>query len=323
MKRIFVILIIITALFTTACKHANNKKSMKGDEKVELKDFVVFFDDIKLPVAFKDSILAKKPNDSSTISQQVFNQFITDTIFNKDFGKDAPAIYAVGKFRNGKKETYLLIWAIHNKKRKLYAAVMNEKDSFKTMAPMLSLNGSPGKENLSIDSKFTFTNSNDTKGADGTIYTVNKVIAYNNAGVFMVILTDGLPAGVEMPIIDPIDTLPKKGKFAGNYAKNKRNFISVRDGSKPQSVKFFIHIEKELPQHATGEFKGEAIMVSADSAVYKADGDPCGLSIKFEKGHVEIIESNCGNRHDMETSFDGNYTKQKEAVKTVVKIKKK
>lgn len=298
--------------FLAACKHGPEKKSMKGDEQVVVADFIAFFDQLNLPITFKDSLLAKKPNDSLSISSMVFARFISDTVFHTDFNGETPNVYAIGQIKNSKKETYLLFKAAHAKKQRLYVAVMDEKDSFKTCYPMLSLNGSPGKENLSIDNKFTFTNSSDTKGSDGTIYTVNKVLAYN-MGAFMVILTDGLPAGVELPIIDPIDTLPRKGQFAGNYVINKRSFISIRDGSKPNLVRFFIHVEKD--KNAVGELKSEATMQTSDSAMYKADGDPCGLSFKFSGNVLQIVESNCGNRHDMGASFDGDYKKQKEAVK--------
>jgi hypothetical protein len=317
MKRIILNSLLVILMFAS-CKHGTDKKSMKGDEQVVVADFIAFFDKIDLPVTFKDSLLAKKPNDSAMISQTVFSQFISDTVFHNDFKGETPNIYAVGQFKNGKKETYLLFKGVHNKKQKLYVAVLNEKDSFKTCYPMLSLNGNPGKESLSIDNKFTFTNSSDTKGEDGTIYTVNKVLAYN-MGAFMVILTDGLPAGVQLPIIDPIDTLPRKGKFGGNYTINKRNFVSIRDGSKPQQVRFFIHVEKD--KNASGELKGEAMMLTSDSAIYKADGDPCGLSIKFNGSSLMVTESNCGNRHDMGCTFDGKFIKQKEITKPKEKKK--
>lgn len=315
MKKIFVNGLLIAVLFI-ACKHGIEKKSMKGDVPVVVKDFIDFFDKISLPVTFKDSLLTKKPNDSTMISSTVFSQFISDTVFHADFKGEMPNVYAIGQLKNGKKETYLLLKATHGKKQKLYVAVLNENDSFKTAYPMLSLNGGPGNETLSIDNKFNFTISSDTKGSDGTVYTVNKVLAYN-LGTFMVILTDGLPAGVELPIINPIDTLPHKGKFAGNYAIDKRNLISIRDGVKPQQIKFFIHVEKD--KKASGELKGEATMLTADSAIYKADGDPCGLSIKFNDGNIDIVESNCGNRHDMGCTFDGRYIKQKEKKRTANK----
>lgn len=311
MKKIFLNGLLAFVLLA-ACKHGVSKKSMKGDEKVAVKDFIDFFDKLKLPVTFKDSTLTKIPNDSLLISPLVFSQFVSDTVFHEDFKGETPNVYAVGQIKNGKKETYLLFKAAHGKKERLYVAVLDEKDSFKTCYPMLSLKGNPGKESLSIDNKFTFTISSDTKGVDGKIYSVNKVLAYN-MGAFMVILTDGLPAGVELPIIDPIDTLPRKGKLAGNYIINNRNFISIRDGSKPNLIRFFIHIEKD--KNAVGELKSEAAMITTDSAIYKADGDPCSLALKFKGNELQITESNCGNRHDRGASFEGLYKKQKEPIK--------
>src|SRR4051794_39740618 len=100
MKRLYTV-IFIAALAFASCKNGS-KKSMKGDEKVEATDFIEFFNDVALPVTISDSVFRKKPADTSLIDNTIFNQFISDTIFKHDLGKEQPRIYAIGKFSNGK-----------------------------------------------------------------------------------------------------------------------------------------------------------------------------------------------------------------------------
>ena len=78
-----------------SCK-SGGKKSMKGDEKVEAPDFVSFFNDLSLPITLSDSLFIKKPADSSLIESAVFHQFVSDTIFKNEFGKEKPKVFAIG-----------------------------------------------------------------------------------------------------------------------------------------------------------------------------------------------------------------------------------
>lgn len=312
--------ILIAFIALAGCK-GGGKKSMKGDEQVEAGDFISFFDDVTLPLALSDSLFNKKPGDSSQIEAAIFKQFINDSILKKEFGKTLPKIFALGKFRNGAEETYLLFRAVAPASQHVYVAAMNKENKFTAAVPVLSSAGVPGRERLTVDSKYNFTHADDTRAADGSSSTVTQVYAYNNAGVFMVILTDGVPAGTDLPIVDPNDTLSRKNKYAANYAKDKRNILTIRDGSKPQQVRFFIHIEKKEPQFCDGQLKGEAIMSGADSATFTGSGEPCSLGFKFSSNSIRVTETNCGNRHGMECSFNGSFLKQKPAVKAKEKKK--
>ncbi len=317
--------ILIAAIALSGCK-GGSKKSMKGDETVDAADFVSFFKNISLPITLSDSLFIKKPADSTLIESSVFNQFVSDTIFKNEFGKVLPKVYAIGKFSNGEEETYLLLRATASGKQMAYAVTINKKNQFMAAMPVLSTAKPKGTETMIIDAKYNFTHSTNTRLSDGSVNTLSKVYAYNNAGIFMVILTDGVPAGTDLPIIDPNDTLSRKGRFSGNYAKDKRNILNIRDAATAQQFKFFIHIEKKDGRFCDGELKGEARMVGSDSATYTANGDPCTLGFKFGGGSIRITESNCGNRRGAECSFDGLFRKQKEPVKSKEKkpvVKKK
>jgi hypothetical protein len=106
--------------------------------------------------------------------------------------------------------------------------------------------------------------------------------------------------------------LPKKNKLSGDYIKDKRNYVSIRDGKTPSDLLFFIHFEKENGE-CTGELKGEAIMQGTKTAIYQATGNPCVLEFTLTGSSVSLKEQQaCGSYRDIKCFFDGSYSKRKE-----------
>ena len=282
---------------------------MTGTDEVSLLEFVDFFDDLKLPLTFYDSILNKKPNDSLLIGHPVLKKYISDTVFAGVYGKEIPKVYAIGKFKNQAFETYLLL-ATKGSKSGLYVVALDKDNQPKASLPLLRSGKNSNTVNrITVDAKYTFTLTDEYKNSDGSHSEYNTVYAYNTAGLFMTILKDGLPEGVEMPIINPIDTMPAKGKLAGNYGANSRNFISIRDGRSPNKIMFFINFDNG--KACTAELKGDALLIGKDSAVYSSNTDPCIIGFKFSPNSIRITEiKNCGNKRPMECSFNASYRKQ-------------
>src|SRR6187399_181374 len=104
-KKLFAILAI--CMLFGAC--GKSKKKMSGQDSVDVKDFISFFDEASLPIVITDSVLKQKNSDSTLISDTIINQFIGDTIFQALYGEEIPKIYAMGRFKNPDAETYLLL----------------------------------------------------------------------------------------------------------------------------------------------------------------------------------------------------------------------
>ena len=135
-----------------------------------------------------------------------------------------------------------------------------------------------------------------------------------NSGIndFTLILTE---PNVEMiqDVYNPIDTLAKKNKLAGDYIKDKKNFVSIRDGKNDQEILFFVHFEKDKGE-CIGELKGTAKLISAKKAQYKEAGNPCTLEFDFTTSSVSMKEvEGCGSYRDIKCFFDGKYPKKKAA----------
>src|SRR5688572_1849237 len=106
------LVILLATIIVAGCKQ-KKKPSMSGEDPVEAKDFIEFFQTVSLPFQVADSILPKKDKDSLLISQKVFSQFVPDSVMLKNFGKGAKLkIYPLGKVEVSNAETYLFIKAI-------------------------------------------------------------------------------------------------------------------------------------------------------------------------------------------------------------------
>ncbi len=306
-----------------SCRHKSGKSSAEA-RKIEPEEFRGMFHGLKLPLTFGDSSLSRKPTDSA-LSRTVFSQFISDSLLQKNFGKSGkPTLYAVGKLVVKKAETYLLIKALTPAKKILYVACLDAEGVFKTGMPILVRDeDSDLKYAATIDSKYAISVSRLHKGKDGKSLFARTVYVYNSEGVFTLIMresNEGKPR--TGAIYNPVDTLPHKHKFTGDYLQDPKNFISFRDGKNNTILRFFVHFEKD-DGNCKGELKGEAKMVSPTVARYSANGDPCSVEFSFTDKTVRMKElEGCGNHRDIRCYFEGIYNKHKEAEPKPVKGRK-
>ena len=296
-------------LLIVACK--GKKTSLQDDDSVTIKEFIEFFPETPLPFRVADTTLVKKSTDSLQIGYKIFTQFIPDSLIHKDFGKGVtPKIFPLGKAREEDKETYLFIKATTGAKRVAYLACFNKDNEFLQMLPLVKTGFDQHSSAYgTLDKKFQITTYYEKKRANGETTFKRNVYIYNSgANEFTLILTEPNEEMIEN-IINPIDTLPAKNKFSGDYVKDKKNFISVRDGKKASEPLIFVHFEKG---DCGGELKGTARFVSNTLAVYQEGGNPCTLEFTFSSNRVVMKETGgCGSYRDIKCFFEGSYPKKK------------
>jgi hypothetical protein len=296
----------------TACKQ-QKKPSLSGEDPVEVSDFIGSFKKVTLPYQFTDSLLQKKEKDSLLISYNVFTQFVPDSVLTGMFGKTKPKIYPLGKVTESKAETYLFAKAIAPGKTAAYILVFGKKNEYITSLPALGSDPARSMQRTTlIDKKFTVSKNQIRKNVNGSTSEGKDVYVFNaDAKAFMLIMTDALEDKVT-ELINPIDTLPRKHKLAADYTTGKMNLVSIRDGRRPDRLRFFIHFEKNNGE-CTGELKGEALLKSASLAEYREGGDPCVLQFRFSASSVILNElEGCGSRRGLRCSFNGSYPRKKE-----------
>jgi hypothetical protein len=313
---------VFVILFLTGCKQ-KSKPTLSGEDPVEVSDFIEFFQPVKLPYQFTDSLLQRKENDSLLISYKVFTQFVPDSVLTTMFGKSNKIkIYPAGKAGVPKGDSYLFTKAVSAGKAAVYLLAFNNKNEFIAALPVLHSDAAKSLRRTTVmDKKFTVTRSVFRKNADASISEGKDVYVLNaDAKEFMLIMTEALEDKVT-ELINPIDTLPRKHKLSADYTTGKMNLVSVRDGRRSDRLSFFIHFEKNNGE-CTGELKGEAVLKSASMAEYRVSGEPCVLQFRFTASSVTLSElEGCGSRRGVRCTFNGVYPRKKEIKPKPVKAK--
>ena len=310
MKKYLLILLPVILVFA-ACK--GKKTSLKDGDKVDVADFISFFPDLNLPVKLTDSGL-KKQNDSALIGYKVFTEFVPDSVLTKDFGKEVhPRLYAIGKTAEKGKETYLFFKGASGSKRIGYVACFSKDNKYLNAIPLVkSASDSHTSTYAILDSKFQITTFREKKATGSEKNYKKNVYIYNSAANEFTLIYTEPNEEIVNEVINPIDTLARKGKFAGDYVLDKKNFVSVRDGKNASEILFFIHFEKE--GDCNGELKGKARFISPNVAQLVQNGTPCIVELSFTANRVSIREKGgCGAFRGIKCFFDGSYPKKKEA----------
>ena len=309
-------IIALFLLFLVSCSN-KKKPSLTGDEPVEITDFINSFERATLPYEIADSILKRREQDSLLVGNKIFAQFVPDSILVKAFGKNAkPKIYLMKRVEVEKQETYLFVKTVSAEKRIVFILCFDNKNNFAAAMPLLKDDGLASTSQLvGIDRRFSIYRNTYLKKPDGSTAEGKEVYVFNSdAKQYMLIMTDALEDRVT-EVINPIDTLPQKNKYAADYVKDKMNIVSIRDGGKPDKINFFIHFDRTNGE-CTGELKGTAVFTKPNMAVYRQAGDGCVLQLNFTTSSVSVKELEpCGSHRGVKCSFDGSYSRKREAKK--------
>ena len=324
MKLKFWLTAFLSIFILLGCRQ-KKKISLSGEDPVDVTDFIASFEPRKLPFQFADTSVTKKKGDSLLISFNVFTQFVPDSFVKKFFGNElTPKIYPMGRVSTPEGENYLFAKAIAGDHKIAFVIYFDKKNNFIAGLPVLQPDANPATRQLcTIDKKFTISKITIRKNPDGSISDGKDIYALNKpARAFIMIMTDALDEkNVEM--VNPIDTLPRKNKYAGEYLKNKKNLVSIRDNKKAGRISFFVYFEKNNGS-CIGELKGEASFISANTAVYRSPGDPCVLEFIFTSSSVTMTEKEgCGLHRGVDCLFEGIYPKKKEVKKSKKTVKDK
>lgn len=306
------LLLILLPCVLFSCK--GKKTSLaENDEKLDAQDFIEFFQPLRLPYLVSDTLLRRKESPASLISMKNFIRMVPDSVLGKYFGKEQrPRLYAIGKIKVPDQETYLFVKASAPTRKILYVLCYDKSNKFAAARPVIYYDNEPGVSGeAGMDAKYTLTISHQRKGADGQLFYKKDDYVFTGGG-FILILTESNEGSTKPPpIYNPLDTFSYRHKFSGDYAQDKRNFISVRDTKDPTKLLFFVHFEKD-DGNCKGELKGEAKFVTPNIARYRSNADPCAVEFTFNPSGVAMKELNgCGNHRDIKCFFEGYYEKRK------------
>lgn len=321
MKKLRFLLLLLTAF---GC---SNNKTAQPDEEEAGFDFETFserYAAASLPYQLSDTGLLKN-KDTARIPATQFAPFVADSIKKKIFGKTTGIRYIPLQKLEKRGETYFITKAVSGNKTVALLTVFGKEHDTAASFPFLIPDADASTTQVStIDNALSVSRNVTRKSQDDVTVEGKDVYAYNAAiNGFTLVLTDVLDEGTQ-ELINPIDTLPRKHRFSGDYGKDKKNMVSIRDGRSAAELNMFIHFEKEEGE-CIGELKGTLLLTSTTTAVYRQGGDPCVLEFTFTPTSVALREQEgCGSHRGLKCSFDGKYarkdvSKQKSGKKKSVK----
>ena len=295
---------------------AETKTDLSGNTPLKINDFNAAFKNIELPIRIYDTNLVAF-TDTIKIGRKALEQFLPDSVVEAIAPKlvKNASIFTVGKIEK-ETEYYLLLNNKDTKKQTVSVIAFSKKNVFLGYQILtqfdLTQKGSQfyGKT-LLINKEPTFLIEENKLDPEQGLTNEKKGWAYTEQG-FRLIYLDANIKPEQKAILNPIDTLPTVNTFSGDYARDKKNFISLRDFGNANKYQFFLHFEKK-DGTCVGELKG-LLNFNKNQATYSEKGDPCTIQFTITGNVIKIKEDgNCGNHRNMTCYFNDSYDKKRKA----------
>lgn len=304
--------VVAFLILLVGCK---GKKKQGGAEETtfDYQPFSERFQQAKLPYTITDTFLLIN-KDTSSLQNPEFLSYLADSLKVEWFDTKKVKLVPLARIEVPKKESYFIVKGVGGGKKAALMFVFDKDKKFSTVFPFLLPDEEPSTGQVSfIDKGYTITRSTIIKKSNDVNQEKKEAYIYNTAtNGFTLIMTDKGADDNKTEIINPIDTFSRKHPFAGDYVKDKRNLVSIRDTKSPNQLSFFIHFEKD--EDCTGELKGTALMTSSKTAVFRQGGDPCVLELSFSGSSVTFKEmEGCGSHRGVKCIFEGTFQRKKEA----------
>ena len=297
---------------------SDEKPDFTGNTPIKINDFNKIFKLATLPIALSDTNF-KHFTDTLVIGRKALVQFIPDSIVENIVSKkDKKSILHPLCRIEKEQEYYLLLRVQHTNSFEICVLVFSKKNKyldFKVLTDFQDENkGSRhyGKV-LSINKEPSFLVEENKMNEDNSLIYEKKGWAYTDSS-FRLIYFDSNKKPENAKVINPLDTLPMNNIFSGDYGRDPKNFISIRDYTTPNKYQFFMHFERENG-NCLGELKG-LMSFTKNTAIYSEKGDACIIHFKIEGNEISIKEDgNCGNHRNMTCLFNNSYEKKRKAKK--------
>ena len=303
--------VVLGLVFTVSCSDSKNKKTGAEEDTFNYETFSKHYATASLPYQLSDTGLLKN-KDTARIASTQLAPFIADSIKKKLFGKTTGIRYIpLNKIESKKAESYFITKAVSGGKTVALLTVFGKGHDSAASFPFLVPDADATTSQVSsIDNAYSISRNVSRKDKQGVPTEGKDVYAYNAAvNGFTLIMTDALDEKAQ-DVINPIDTLSKHHRFAGDYIKDKRNLVSIRDSRNANELVMFVHFEKDDGE-CTGELKGTLFFTSTTTAVYRQGGDPCVLEAHFTPTSVTLHEAEgCGSHRGLKCAFDDTYKRK-------------
>jgi hypothetical protein len=293
---------------------AETKTDLSGNTPLKINDFNAAFKNIELPIRINDTNLTSF-TDTSEIGRKALEQFLPDSVVDAIVPKQLKngSLFPVGKIEK-ETEYYLILNHKDAKDQTLSVITFSKKNVFLgykilTQFDLIHKSSQYYGKTLMINKEPTFLVEENRLDPEQGLSYEKKGWAYTEQG-FRLIYIDANVKPEQKDILNPIDTLPTLNTFSGDYVRDKKNFIALRDFGNPNKYQFFLHFEKK-DGTCVGELKG-LLNFNKNQATFSEKGDPCTIQFTITGNVIKIKEDgNCGNHRNMTCYFNDSYDKKR------------
>ena len=293
---------------------AETKTDLSGDTPLKINDFNAAFKNIELPIRINDTNLTSY-TDTLEIGRKALEQFLPDSVVDDIVPKELKnaSLFPVGKIEK-ETEYYLLLNHKDARSQTVSVITFSKKNVFLgykilTQFDLIHKSSQYYGKTLMINKEPTFLVEENRLDPEQGLSYEKKGWAYTEQG-FKLIYIDANVKPEQKAILNPIDTLPTMNSFSGDYARDKKNFIALRDFGNANKYQFFLHFEKK-DGTCVGELKG-LLNFNKNQATFSEKGDPCTIQFTITGNVIKIKEDgNCGNHRNMTCYFNDSYDKKR------------
>lgn len=313
MKRIICYCLFSGMLIGMMACHQGEKTTQNGGG-VTFSDYIDQFPSLPLPLQYQEDSLASPVIDSLRLDKKDMGSFIPDSLWYPE-GKHLPAarLYPLGKIKHGN-QLLILIRSVSGSFRRIDLLIYGKADTLESAKQVASLSTKQRGQifTFRLDAQYLMRLNERKELNNGQVIMREQVYGINANGSLELILTNTNQPASSNSYYNPIDTLPRKNRYSGDYTSASSDIVSIRDGKKDGMIQFFIHLDKNGGD-CTGEVGGMAKFSSKSVAEYHEQGGSCGIRFTFTTSRVTIQEiGGCGAYRGISCYFDGTYTRKKE-----------
>ncbi|RAJ83275.1 hypothetical protein CLV59_103236 [Chitinophaga dinghuensis] len=312
MKR-YLLLLLTIGVFA-ACK--TKKSGHGGDEPMTLEEFQDQFPVAQLPYKLSPDSLKLSLADSLALDTADIHRFLTDTLTKGDFAKTEKVKFWPLQRMTGNPVDYMVVKASGRSGTVAYLCFMDKKKGHFLKRIRVADAGRNGVfASVQIDNRNVVKLTEEVQNGNNRETQREDFYGVSADGSATLIMTNTSSPSAPGQIFNPLDTLPRKHKFSGDYTSGDLSLVSIRDGEDGKSFQFFITFSKDNGK-CKGEVSGKGQYLAGNRGEYKDKETSCGIAFQFSAGRVAIREiGGCGAYRGIKCFFEGNFAKKAEKKK--------
>ena len=215
------------ALLMVGCGSNDQKETSETEGSSAFQELLQYFPEKQLPYELADTSLKSGGKD---LPAEIVSSFVPDSIVANASGSSKKVSYKpLARVEGSQGSTFAIIQVAKGSSRSAHLLVYDQNGQFAGSLPFLLPAGKNTRQVSSVDENHNIIRS--TEQIQGIRITAEgkNIFAWDGAtNSFTWVMTDPLKDDEE--IQNPLDTFPQHHKLSGDYVKDKKNVVFIRDG---------------------------------------------------------------------------------------------